>query len=1129
MYGGSSKLSRGGGGGRGSGVPRNLSSFPPPPHRPSSATQSGRLPLGSTPRNRPGTGGASGPAPSVEESFSLVSGNNPLAFAMIIRLAPDLVEEIRRLEAQGETARIKFDSIPTHLTGNVIDVGGKEFKFTWSRELGALCDIYEKRQMGEDENDLLVEFGGAWRKLNVQRVLDESTTNQVKMRSEEAERMHKSRKAIILDHGNPSMKNQIKQLVAVEASPWKSNFKKEIASKKGRVDSPQAAVGGPPKSGYKPGLISAATAKGRHSSSPLPSPPERSGAASSPIGIASATKIRASSENVILPHVKSKENISSSSEKEILTRATNVVCEMQELSGGPKPTELQSLLISLLKENPKGMSLKARARALEKAVGDTIPNSALKIEPILKKFATFHVPGRYFLKPGVGLESLKKALSKSGSSLEDNPNEATAPEENQDQTSVPASLSVEKVSHDETEEHTDLYPKLTEESNALEQIDMQQHSPDLVGERKVSDNSEGPVNSATDSGSDSDSDSSDGGSHSRSKSRSASPAASGSSSSSDSESDASSNSKEGSDEDVDIMTSDDEKETKQGIPTSEPGLLTSPVPWQAGHDSSLLNGMDENQDDDGSDAIDIEGNGSDAVDIEQDLPEDEQEIGMAASTNKECEKHEEGIKPSSSDHDEFQEHQNVIGNLFDDTENMAFPRKSSTDFHQSGRKLSDPGVRTKAVSTAERPLKHAESSGPDNKFTRKNVHGGYVIKKDNPYRDTQNEDGLMNEKSSLTNPKGGARGKDAVPSDFQHRKHGETVGKSKDSVQISGSYINSSPKDNSRVSEDSYLANGKSNVLQRELSHLELGEIREPLIEETPTKKQFESKASVKQSGGRPSTSDNSNPDLSKGKPFGKANWDSGKSSSPTRSGLKRTPEHLVEDLSRSHHRVVQSQQQQQLSRFDCPEVGSQFNRLADDGKTKKIDTGAKLGVGLEDYSESHKKAPASALQQKESKRGPASQFMNESKIPATKKMLDTTDMRKDVVLKEGNVNGRKKRGSSDEDYLLYFKYEKDEQQHRGPIKDSSEYEEYVNEFREKYESYKDLDRVLQTYRLYPLFSYLSCNRLRPFSIAFQVDIQTNSDVLLCLLKNGALLVNGYSWSFKVIGMGPMVLEGLKV
>lgn len=76
----------------------------------------------------------------------------------------------------------------------VISVGDKEFRFTWSPETGELCDIYEERRSGEDGNGLLVESGGAWRKLNVQRVLDESTTNHVKMRSEEAERKLKSRK-----------------------------------------------------------------------------------------------------------------------------------------------------------------------------------------------------------------------------------------------------------------------------------------------------------------------------------------------------------------------------------------------------------------------------------------------------------------------------------------------------------------------------------------------------------------------------------------------------------------------------------------------------------------------------------------------------------------------------------------------------------------------------------------------------------------------------------------------------------------------------------------------------------------------------------------------------------------------
>jgi hypothetical protein len=105
MYGGpSSKLGRGGGQKR----PRN--SFPPPPpHRPPSSANS-RLSLGGSNKK---------PPPTVEETFSLVSGSNPLAFSMIIRLAPDLIEEIKRVEAQGGTARMKFDPNPNNPNGNV--------------------------------------------------------------------------------------------------------------------------------------------------------------------------------------------------------------------------------------------------------------------------------------------------------------------------------------------------------------------------------------------------------------------------------------------------------------------------------------------------------------------------------------------------------------------------------------------------------------------------------------------------------------------------------------------------------------------------------------------------------------------------------------------------------------------------------------------------------------------------------------------------------------------------------------------------------------------------------------------------------------------------------------------------
>lgn len=116
MFGGSSKVGGGGGGGGRGGVTKRFSAPLQPPR--TSRPTGGRLSLPGGPRNR-NPGPASPDPPAVEETFSLVSGNNPFAFAMMIKLAPDLVEEIRRAEAQGETAKIKFDANPKNPTGNV--------------------------------------------------------------------------------------------------------------------------------------------------------------------------------------------------------------------------------------------------------------------------------------------------------------------------------------------------------------------------------------------------------------------------------------------------------------------------------------------------------------------------------------------------------------------------------------------------------------------------------------------------------------------------------------------------------------------------------------------------------------------------------------------------------------------------------------------------------------------------------------------------------------------------------------------------------------------------------------------------------------------------------------------------
>ncbi|MCH90820.1 dentin sialophosphoprotein-like, partial [Trifolium medium] len=186
-------------------------------------------------------------------------------------------------------------------------------------------------------------------------------------------------------------------------------------------------------------------------------------------------------------------------------------------------------------------------------------------------------------------------------SPEENHNQTPAREEFHNQTSAPHGGVEEKVPNDDLVETIQVKSPVEEESNTLEKIDMQHASPDIFGDKKGSDFSEGRAGSSSASGSDSDSESnssdsgSDSGSHSRSRSKS--PAGSGSGSSSDSESDASSSSKEGlegSDEDVDIM-SDDEKEPKHKAEACDQ-MMSLPVPVKSPDGRSVQNEVDEKQD-----------------------------------------------------------------------------------------------------------------------------------------------------------------------------------------------------------------------------------------------------------------------------------------------------------------------------------------------------------------------------------------------------------------------------------------------------------------------------------------------------------------------------------------------------
>ncbi|KAJ0981330.1 hypothetical protein J5N97_009585 [Dioscorea zingiberensis] len=566
------KLGLGGGGaggsGRGSG---GKWARPPPPPRPGARPPAAR---GVGRGGRQGPGGSGAEPPAREESFSLVPGPS-LNFAAIIRLTPDIVNEIRRAEAQGAAARIKFDSNPNNHSGNVIDVGGKEFRFTWSRELGDLCDIYEERQSGDDGNGLLVERGATWRKLNVQRILDESTKNHVKMRSEEAERQLKSRKAIVLDSSNPSVKNQAKTMAAaaVEGNMrrmgWKQKKEPFFKKRKVQQNSGPSIV---PSKPFSKGIISSNNSmKAMPTVSPQVSPPEQPGpgTSSSPIGTANCLKEDLNIEEIVAPLSVTKGGTGNFGKEVSSSVHETVNDEIGHNSNIPdQHNDLKSLLISVLSKNPKGMNLKS----LEKAVGGMIPNAGKKIESIINNIATSRAPGKYFLKPGVELDSCRKRGFESGSS----------PESARDHIGAAESFFVEKDSQDHIEQQTKFSSKLEEESDLFAVIDRTPNAPDpLSSKGKAGNESEARANSSSESGSDSESDSDSSDSESDSGSQSRSPAGSASASSSNSESDNSSSSKEGSDVDVDIMTSDDEKEEAENKAEAPNAKLSSPPgEWQ---------------------------------------------------------------------------------------------------------------------------------------------------------------------------------------------------------------------------------------------------------------------------------------------------------------------------------------------------------------------------------------------------------------------------------------------------------------------------------------------------------------------------------------------------------------------
>ncbi|KAK6125089.1 hypothetical protein DH2020_041153 [Rehmannia glutinosa] len=1080
MYGGSGKMGRGGGGG-GSAGKRNIHA--PPINR---AAPTGRLSMGGGPRGRGGAPSAAIASPSssslqVEESFSLVR-ENPLNFGMAIKLAPDLVEEIKRVEAQGGTARIKFDVNANNPNGNVcvsdktgersamdlvskekgdglaywkvIHVGDKIFKFTWSREPGDLCDIYEERQSGEDGNGLLVESGGTWRKLNVERELDESTKNHVKRRSEEAERKHKSRKAIVLDHQNPSMKNQVKAIAAAESNPWR-NFKhrKEPPSKKAKFEPPS---GGPPKSAYKSGLSTTTLSKGKFSSgSPLSSQPDQHGCPASPVG-SNLVKGLAGIADVAL--TQNTNNVASS-DKEMHSRLPNSnIRDKSKLNRNTeaKPADLRSLMISLLLEHEsKGMSLKA----LEKAIGDVMPNSARQIEPILKQIAIYRAPGFKLVLILFDALSIQFAASCfllvhlclllgsnviftiTFSSPEIIRHQSPAPQKFDQLPAQDPSFSMRTAASGE--EQGELNSTPVHIMDTIEKIDILQNSPQQFSDKKVSDNSEG-------------------------------------------------------------YYSGDDKESKHKMPDSDPVSSKFPVQWSDPDDENIDIGNYEKQDD----------HVSDVVEIEKDSPEFDHDAERPAANysfpNKEREEPVAEIRPASADHHEPQEREVTDRKAYDGPDRVVnddfkqgqsgtherFSKGKSKRRHEDKHSDERTHNRKKKSKISSQPVSGTINSifgdsplhsSPDR------MSGPINLMVDRTTRDDNNDPNLQTGFNQVIPTRSVSDTQQSGQRSFEARVSTEAPSGEKrpgkhDSLDRGVKY----PERNLQTNEGLRTQKGFNTEAHSEdglvterrpmrFSTESVGDKHATMTESHYRKPEMQGK--VKEAG--PHSNSNivdpecGNSDLGRGKPPNKITADSGKLSPPNSeavvSGIpdgppskKKAPEHYVDDITRSHHKSIRPLDQHHQSWGDHTESVSQHNKVPEmSNKSRFADTGTGRGPSMEAYGDTSRRMSANSTEQQHDPiRGVGPHTTKESKKQKPNVAGDSNGRRIDASLIDSNNGGQKKKDSStDENSCLYTKYEKEEPELKGPIKDASQYKEYVKEYQEKYESYCSLNKILESYR----------------------------------------------------------------
>ncbi|ONK75622.1 uncharacterized protein A4U43_C03F18820 [Asparagus officinalis] len=1057
----------------------------------------------------------------------------------------------------------------------VIDVGGKEFGFTWSRD--ELCDIYEERQSGEGGDGLLVECGSSWRKVNVLRTLDESTKKHVKKRSEEAERLLKSRKAIVLDPSNPSMKNQVKKMAAagVEGSMRRMGWKqkkevKEPFFKKQKVESNQVSNVCPPKSVYKSGAFSNRNAKGMLSVSPVPSPPEQPapGSTVSPFATGTSSRGNAGLEEIV-PLDINKEHVDIGNfEKELPSKiAHGAKHKVGKQKGcvGDQSVDLQSSHVRKASENSKGMALKA----LEKSSGEMVPNLATNNDSMVKNI---EAPGKY-LKSGVGAGSSKQREFESGSSPESAHDIASA---------------IESIFGDNADEDFDRQAQpssnTVEEDDPFEKIDIMNDNPDPFtnADKNIINDIEGKTSSSdSGSGSDSESDSSDSDSgsdsesQSRSRSKSRSPVGSASASSSDSDSDGSSTSKDVSDVDVDIMSEDE----KQGLePKAEAAYLklsSSPRSRASDGEQEQIDILGVQEEQIASLPMDLNGRAvemanpvegaknfpsstsintsenpeiNDSRTIGSNLQRESSRFpGVALSPDRY--KHSEDLHPqfvklSSNINDE------VIKKAVSEQQPKldGFPAHAQTEIKKTKTKRDKPeyfkekpesakgskggraaegvpygkskhaslSVNSSYVSPEKTRQDQSKSNNIEWSGTKEADHQGHSLPDRGRSLAVGNMQKVHQGPEVWCSSGTGAEQPGPRSGDISERRKSmdrsnktseripvrpdatlkdKTYKGTQDEVNI-GEKLSILPEYN-RKSVDhgglndsgpllqigkydgnkSPLIGGKRSVLSRELSDLELGELREPSAsgETGGVKRQTDGKKCFKSSESKAYSTDCPNPDISKGR--------SGSHLLPE--SMKHSPQSVrgevhgnLEGFHRSmpsddpagtapgpQRTILQGKHPSRVDHTDS-EIKSHLDNPSE--LARRGETGANQGIGLENHADSLKRDPTSLPAQHSIKNGGQKGYKKAKELKQQKPSTlgHSAGQSNNGVSMENDSNSRKRRESSSEvDNSLYSKYDKEAPELRDSIKNFLQYKDYVQEYREKYTCYISLNKNLEKIR----------------------------------------------------------------